>query len=577
MRASRLVRHPLVIVPLVAALLVTAWIRYADDRDGLSQADPGANLFASVVEAVGKKAVTGGWQVHRSLDATASLRAVPGRIDDHALQVEVSRYVSGDVTLTSPRIPVSPQQDYLFKAYSSTGPAFTLLAHYFYQDGSDSLVALQDYPANRRSWSAVSAAFNSADNVSAVQYVFRLASSGTLEVDGAYLQPARDVHVAPTPAPAPNRIPNPSLEASRPGMPDRWSPYQSGWSTVGFDHLQDDTGNYLQTRIADYDGGEAKWQYPPIDVLADQYYRFGATYKSEQPVDVVAEFELSDGGRQFINLATVPPAGDWTRLTEHVQVPSAASTLMLTLVSHGNGTTAVRDYDLVDVSKPGAARWSRPVVSVAFDDGRASAYDRAVPLMDEYGYKGTFYVNPGNIEMKEFLTASELQALSRAGHDLAVHGYEDIDLTGISADRIDSQLVDGRNALAQVGLMPTHLAAPMGRSDAQVEWYARKYFQSMRGMDEGINTRQNLDPYNLKVFHVDSHTTPEALTAALTETRELHGWLILVYHEISAVRSDDAERDTISRKVFASQLETIHGSGIAVEPVSRAFAEVHSY
>jgi peptidoglycan/xylan/chitin deacetylase (PgdA/CDA1 family) len=216
------------------------------------------------------------------------------------------------------------------------------------------------------------------------------------------------------------------------------------------------------------------------------------------------------------------------------------------------------------------------LVSVAFDDGRASAYDRAVPLMDEYGYKGTFYVNPGNIEMSEFLTASELQALSRAGNDIAVHGYDDIDLTGISADRIDSQLVEGRNALAQVGLMPTDLAAPLGRSDAQVEWYARKYFQSMRGMDEGINTRQNLDPYDLKVFHVDSHTTPEALAGALTETRELHGWLILVYHDISAVRSDDSDRDTISRKAFASQLEMIHGSGIAVEPVSRAFAEVHS-
>jgi peptidoglycan/xylan/chitin deacetylase (PgdA/CDA1 family) len=577
MRASRLVRHPLVVVPLVATLLAVGWIRYTDDRDGLSQADPGANMFTAVVEAVGEQAAIAGWRVHHSLDATVSLRAVPGRVDEHALQVEVSRYVSGDVTLRSPRIPVSPQQNYLFKAHSSTGPAFTLLAHYFYQDGSDSLVALQDYPANRRAWSAVGAAFNSADNVSAVQYVFRLASSGTLEVDGAYLQPAGDVHVAPPPAPAPNLIPNPSLEATRPGMPDQWSPYQSGWSTVTFDHLQDDDGNYLQTRIADYDGGEAKWQYPPIDVRVDQYYRFGATYKSEQPVDVVAEFELSDGGRQFINLATVPPAGDWTRLTEHVQVPSAATTLMLTLVSHGNGTTAVRDYDLVDVSKPGEPRWSRPLVSVAFDDGRASAYDRAVPLMDEYGYKGTFYVNPGTIEMSEFLAASELQELSRTGNDIAVHGYDDIDLTGISADRIDSQLVEGRDALAQVGLMPTDLAAPMGRSDAQVEWYARKYFQSMRGMDEGINTRQNLDPYDLKVFHVDSHTTPEALAAALTETRELHGWLILVYHEISAVRSDDSERDTISRNVFASQLEAIHGSDIAVEPVSRALAEVHSY
>jgi hypothetical protein len=74
---------------------------------------------------------------------------------------------------------------------------------------------------------------------------------------------------------------------------------------------------------------------------------------------------------------------------------------------------------------------------------------------------------------------------------------------------------------------------------------------------------------------VDSHTTPEAFAGALTEARESGGWLILVYHQISS-QPDGSDRATITKNVFASQLEMIGGSGIAVEPVSRAFAEVRA-
>ena len=70
----------------------------------------------------------------------------------------------------------------------------------------------------------------------------------------------------------------------------------------------DGKGNFLWTRIANYQNGEAKWQYQPVPVTPDRYFEFGATYQSEREVDVVAEFELADGGRAFHNLATVPPA-----------------------------------------------------------------------------------------------------------------------------------------------------------------------------------------------------------------------------------------------------------------------------
>lgn len=243
-------------------------------------------------------------------------------------------------------------------------------------------------------------------------------------------------------------------------------------------------------------------------------------------------------------------------------------------MSHGDGTTRVRDYQLVDVSRPGPGRWDRPLVSLTFDDGWESACDNAVPLMARYGFPGTFYVNASTIETPRFMTAADLQALHRGGNEIAAHGYQDTDLTVLSADRVASQLQAGWHPLAQTGLGTDDLALPLGRSDPQVQQYAREYYRSARGQDAGVNTRQNLDPYDLKIFWVDSATTPEALRAALAEAQSTHGWLILVYHEISDGGSSSSDHSTVSRDALAAQLDLVRDSGIPVEPVSRAFAEL---
>ena len=156
---------------------------------------------------------------------------------------------------------------------------------------------------------------------------------------------------------------------------------------------KDDAGNFLWTRISNYQNGEAKWQYQPVPVTTDRYFEFGATYQSEREVDVVAEFELAAGGREFHNLETVPPAGEWTTIRETFQVPDGAKS------AHGHPGVArgrhhsVRDYSLTDITNPGPLRWDKPLVSITFDDGWQSVYDRALPLLNQHGFRTTQYVN----------------------------------------------------------------------------------------------------------------------------------------------------------------------------------------
>ncbi|MFE7629063.1 polysaccharide deacetylase family protein [Kocuria sp. NPDC057446] len=577
---------------MVIALITSGWLLYTAGTDNVAQARPDSNLLPPLDSSgVGTLARSGssasadsvgGWTVSHSGDAQASLELVDGQVRAHALQFDITQYASGDVTLTSPRVEVAPGETYLFKAFTTSDVDFTLLARQYHTDGSTTLEQLPNQlerPGD--SPFTVSDAFDSADTVTAVQYVFRLASKGTVTVEGAYLEAADDVRLPAAAATGPNLVPNPDLTGSQPGAPDLWSPYASGTSTVESGRSEDEDGSFLWTSVENYQSGEAKWEYQPVPVAPDQYFEFGATYRSEREVDVVAEFELADGGRAFHHVATLPPAGEWTTIKENFQAPEGARTATSTLVSRGEGTTGVRDYSLVDVTQEGPLRWDRPMVSITFDDGWQSVYDRALPLLDEYGFRSTQYVNASSIETAEFMTAAELRQMHEAGHEIAAHSYEHVDLTSIGADRLDEQLRRSEEMLAAAGLGTDDLAPPYGRSDPQVDWYASKYFDLVRGTKHGINTRQNLEPHDLTVFYVTNETTPDELASALAETSRVNGWLILVYHQIAAPESTGpqenamtADRNTVTSDVLADQLRLIDESGVEVQPVAQAFEQL---
>ena len=588
----RVLLNPILVCSVVVLTFTAGWLLYTGGGASIAQARPGANLLPALGPTATDTATApapsatagtvGGWNVSRSGDAQTSLELVDGQLNAHALKLDITEYTSGDVTLTSPRVKVEPGKSYLFKAFTTSDADFTLLARRHHSDGSTTLDQLPN-PLERPGNSpfTVSDAFDSAETMIAVEYVFRLASKGTVSLEGVYLEAADDVRLPPAATTAPNLVPKPELTGPQPGTPGSWSPYSSGVSTVTSGLDEDKDGSFLWTRIANYQSGEAKWQYQPVPVTADRYFKFGATYRSEREVDVVAEFKLADGGSLFQNLATVPPAGEWTTIGESFQVPDGAKAAMVTLVSHGNGTTGVRNYSLTDVTKPGPIRWDQPRVSISFDDGWQSVYDLALPLLDKHGFRSTQYVNASTVETPNFMTAAQLQQMRQAGHEIAAHSFEHVDLTSIGADRLDEEMRKGKEELADAGLNTDNLATPYGRSDAQVDWYASKYFDMVRGTDEGINTRQKLDPHDLKVFYVTDETTPDDLSKALAETSRVNGWLILVYHQIASPTSSKtqentiaADNSTITSDALAAQLQLIDESGIEVQPVAQAFKQL---
>jgi peptidoglycan/xylan/chitin deacetylase (PgdA/CDA1 family) len=572
---QKILTNPLVlIVPVIAALWL-AWGQYVGSNRALSLPTQNILPFGTFDKFNGDKPM--GWQLTQAGQMHVATSKIAGYVRGSALQVNIDHYQSGDLELRSSRVDVSPKTTYLYKGYYHSSVDFDVLVDYFYTDGSSSLVRANSYPSKSDPWSTDSVAFTTAKNVKAVQFVYRWAENGTLQLDNTYLEHrTTGVQVSPTPTAGENLIPNGALQTTANDKPVDWSSYQTGKNQASFAYASGTPQKYLKTVVGDYKNGEAKWTYQPLAVQPGQAFQFGVSYQSTAPVTAVAEYVLHDGQRKYSTLDNLLPAGEWTSYTATLEVPADASYMTVLVSLQDNGTLDTRNYSLINITKPGPHEFARPLVSFTFDDGWESAYQNATPALDKAGYKGTFYINPTALDTRNFMSTAQLNDLKNRGEELASHGYTHLDMTAISDPQLTYQMQKANEFMQRItGIKNLDFATPFGKSDAEVQWYAHKYYRSMRSTTNGINTKQNLDPYNLRVLYISESTSDQAVQDALAQTKAQHGWLILVYHRIdeSDIKAS-GETAAVKPAVLAKQVKMIQQSGITVATVAHALDEV---
>ncbi|HSX15834.1 MAG TPA: polysaccharide deacetylase family protein [Candidatus Saccharimonadales bacterium] len=576
-KLRRLLVNPLVVIPPFVLVLAFGWHHYIYASRDLSLPSSAGNLLHSgLFGTFGADGTPIGWQLQPYGDLHYSVSHSDGYAAGNTFALQVSGYHDGDLAFTSPKTAASADETYLFKGYYTATAGFTLLMRYVTGGQPGVWTEAAAYPASVHAWTTVSHAFQPPAGTDAVQFEFRLSADGQLQLNSLYIQSDADVSVTAVPD-GPNLIPNYPLAATGYNAPDEWSTYRTGTNNAAFSYEPgDSSGAYVQATASDYQDGEAKWQYVPQAVQAAQYFQAGVEYRSDVSVPLVAEFSFPDGRIQDQTLADLPPAQDWTAVTRPFEVPPDATGLFIALPLHRDGTVASRNYSLTDISKPVTPQWPEPVVSLTFDDGWQQTFQTAAPLLQQFGYDATFYINPLAIETPGFMTATELTSLARSGHEIAAHGYEHDDLTAVSKAALDYQLRQGRDYLRGAGFSVTDFAPPYGRSDAEVRWSAERYYTTLRGTSPGLNTRQNLDPYDLKVMSITSSTTPTAVSQALAAAKAYHGWLVLVYHQVSShpVTQPDTENAPITPAALKAQLAQLKASGIRVLPVAAAYHEL---
>src|SRR5690348_5696366 len=77
---------------------------------------------------------------------------------------------------------------------------------------------------------------------------------------------------------------------------------------------------------------------------------------------------------------------------------------------------------------------SQTIVSLTFDDGYDDA-PLAAQLLEQHGFRGTFYIISGVLGQSPYMSVAQVQALQAAGHEIGGHTVSHKNLTTLTTDQ----------------------------------------------------------------------------------------------------------------------------------------------
>lgn len=534
---------------------------------------PSQNLLPNgSFEEIGIDNIPSGWTISPQ-GTRLRIENTKGIIGEKAVRLSLDEENSQG-RVESPKIVFKGNKTYFFKSYYITNIDFDFLVHYYYKDGTEKLVLEKHYPSVDEVWTTLSTAVPSNEDVEAISFAIHFAENGYIELDGAYCIETSEVVLKPTQKLSENLIPNSDIEkkSTATGKTLSWVSYSIGNNMATTTALAEGDNEYLHTEVQKYVDGETKWQYLPISVEPDKHFFFSVDYRSNTTVDVIAEYELASGGREFSQLGTLLPTSKWTTYSKNFQAIPRSKNMFVSLVLHKEGFVDSDNYAVYDITQ-GKKTFESSLLSLTFDDEWKSQYTKAFPLLTQYSFPATFYVNSGMVGLHAYMNSNDLKDLLNHGHQLAAHGELHDDMTSISSTLMRKELDHTSNYLKnKFGLSTLDFATPYGKHNAQTDFYTTSLYASHRGTDAGINTKQNFDKYNLKVLFIRNDSSIELIKRSIDEAKFTKSWLILVYHQIG----DEGGTNAITPDMFNDQLEVVKQSGIRVVTVRSALEELMS-
>jgi peptidoglycan/xylan/chitin deacetylase (PgdA/CDA1 family) len=108
-------------------------------------------------------------------------------------------------------------------------------------------------------------------------------------------------------------------------------------------------------------------------------------------------------------------------------------------------------------------------VVLTFDDGRASDYEAAFPLLAELGMQATFFVNTSVIGTENHLSWSQIVEMQRHGMVFQSHSHEHVALPPLGPRSLEQQLRTSRRVLEdRLGTAVHFFAPPYGLVNRRV-------------------------------------------------------------------------------------------------------------
>ncbi len=117
----------------------------------------------------------------------------------------------------------------------------------------------------------------------------------------------------------------------------------------------------------------------------------------------------------------------------------------------------------------GDALPAKPVI-LSFDDGFLNQFRNAAPVLRARGWPGVLNLQTQRVGARGGLSRAQIRRLLRDGWELGAHSVSHPDLTEVTPQRIEEEVVGSRDAIERLfGIVPEFFCYPYGRFDAAVK------------------------------------------------------------------------------------------------------------
>ena len=178
------------------------------------------------------------------------------------------------------------------------------------------------------------------------------------------------------------------------------------------------------------------------------------------------------------------------------------------------GYTTIPVAAMVAVIKNGGTLPPRPVI-ITFDDGNVDVYNIAFPIMQKYGFTGTFYVISHAITGYPQVNPAMLKELIAAGWEIGSHGMTHADLKTAKNGALNEMRKSKQELEDALGVKITSFAYPYGSADRYIiQLAARAGYDSGAGLGPGfLHTPE--DVYYFTRIIVENGTDLQAFASRL--------------------------------------------------------------
>lgn len=192
-----------------------------------------------------------------------------------------------------------------------------------------------------------------------------------------------------------------------------------------------------------------------------------------------------------------------------------------------------------------------PIVTITFDDGFYSTYDKGLPILKKHNTKATFFIISNRVGNKDYMNANQILELQSDGQEVGAHTRSHLHLSTLSEKEQFDEIAGSATDLKHLGIKEVvSFAYPFGDYSSYTEEIVQKYFKNARTTKEGFESL-NLNMYALKSKVVTHDTTFSQIKELVDLAISQKYWLILTFHKL-----DEAEKRISSNSLLLDQALT---------------------